>query len=265
MNTNLFSKFAPVLRGLTDAELTAEIERPDRLLITSGTAGGRRTEIAYAPFDHVNNEAEIVIVGLTPGRQQMRNALTEARRWLMNGSDEIEAVQAAKVFASFSGPMRTNLVAMLDSIGISRHLGLASTATLWNGDARRVHFTSALRYPVFIDGKNYSGAPEMTATPLLRQQLMTWFADEMTTLPNAVFIPLGPKVGDAVEAVARHVGLDTSRVLSGLPHPSGANAERIAFFLGRKPREHLSDKVEPERLIAARATLQAKMSGLEGS
>jgi hypothetical protein len=260
MDTKLFPQFAPILCGFTESELAREIEHPNRLLVTSGTAAGKRIDVAYAPFDHVNAEAEIVIVGLTPGRQQMRNALVEARRCLMNGSDVMAAMRSAKVFASFSGPMRMNLVAMLDSIGVNRLLGLVSTATLWSDDARRVHFTSALRYPVFIDGKNYSGAPRMTTTPLLRQQLLTWFAAEMATLANAIFIPLGPKVSEAVEAVAKHIGLAEHHVLSGLPHPSPANAERVAFFLGRKPREKLSGKVEPDRLLAARAELQAKTS-----
>ena len=41
--------------------------------------------------------------------------------------------------------------------------------------------------------------------------------------------------------------LSAARVLSGLPHPSGANAERIAFFLGRKKREDVSSKVDADR------------------
>jgi hypothetical protein len=40
------------------------------------------------PLDHVNVDAHIVIVGLTPGRQQMRNALVEARRCLRAGRTE---------------------------------------------------------------------------------------------------------------------------------------------------------------------------------
>ena len=40
------------------------------------------------------------------------------------------------------------------------------------------------------------------------------------------------------------------------------NAERIAFFLGRKHREDLSTKVDPEKLIAARAGLFGKISAL---
>ena len=260
MANELFSTFAPILRDLTRSDLLAEIEHPKKLLIASDTARSRRIEVAYAAFDHVNQDADVVIVGLTPGRQQMRNALIEAQRCLMAGHSDEEAMRAAKIFASFSGPMRTNLVAMLDNVGVNTALGLSSTASLWSTDARRVHFTSALRYPVFIDGANFSGSPSMVSIPFLRAQLIQWFASEMAALPRAVFIPLGPRVTEAVEAVAKQLGLSTDRVLSGLPHPSGANAERIAFFLGRKSRGDISIKVDPERLLAARASLDAKIA-----
>ncbi|CAB3804771.1 hypothetical protein [Pararobbsia alpina] len=68
--------------------------------------------------------------------------------------------------------------------------------------------TSILRHPVFVDGANYNGTPNMVRTPFLLQ--LEWFE-------KRGLIPAG-------------------RILHGLPHPSGANAERIAYFLGRKAR-----------------------------
>jgi hypothetical protein len=103
MDNNLFSRFAPMLRDMTEAQLASEIERPRRLLLGTGMAGGKRIDIAYAPLDHVNVDARIVVVGLTPGRQQMRNALMEARRCLRARRSDGDALAAAKVFASFSG------------------------------------------------------------------------------------------------------------------------------------------------------------------
>src|SRR6185312_9805796 len=122
MAASLFPSFAPLLRTLTDAELQAETAHPQRLLIGAGDHRQRRFEVAYAPFDHVNPGADVVIVGLTPGRQQMANALWAARRSLLSGRSEKQAAEDAKVFASFSGPMRSNLVAMLDSIGLAQLL-----------------------------------------------------------------------------------------------------------------------------------------------
>jgi hypothetical protein len=251
-----------MLRTITESELRAEIARPERLLIESADFRGKKLDVAFAPFDYVNPVAQIVIVGLTPGRQQMANALLAATRSLKNGNSEAEAMREAKTFASFSGPMRANLVAMLNSIGVNQWLGIATTGSLWEADAHRVQFTSVLRYPVFVDGANYSGAPAPLSSPLLRRQLLAWFASELALLQHAVFVPLGPVVDEALQSAAREIGFDCRRVLSGLPHPSGANAERIAFFLGRKRREALSSKVDPDKLIAARQRLDQQMCAL---
>lgn len=262
MEENHFSRFAPLLRDMTDSELASEIERPLRLRLNRAVVGRRRIEVAYFPSGPANPDARIAIVGLTPGKQQMRNALIEARRCLRDGLDETDTLALVRVLASFSGPMRANLVAMLDLVGVNQLLGLQSTASLWGDDSELVHFTSALQFPIFVDGANYSGVPSMFTTPLLHEELMKGFAVQAATLKRAIFVPLGPTVGLALELVAKENGIDSNRVLAGLPHPSGANAERIAFFLGRKERHALSPKVHPERLIAARAELQRKIAEL---
>jgi hypothetical protein len=261
-NAELFSHFRPALNDMTRADLDREIERPDRLVVAASALGRKNIAVAYAPFDHVNREADIVIVGITPGRQQMRNALLEAHRILKSGGSDDEAMAGPKVFASFSGPMRSNLVSLLDGIGINKVLGLDSTASLWGKASNRVQFTSALRYPVFIDGGNYSGTPAIESTPFLTDQLRQWFLPEMAALSNAIFVPLGPQIGDVLERAAAMAGVDRNRVLSGLPHPSGANAERIAYFLGRKERAALSAKVAPDLIERNRELLQGKVAAL---
>jgi hypothetical protein len=259
MTPDLFAKFADFIQGADMARIEAEIASPDALRLATGAVGAKRIDVAYAPFDHINRDARIVIVGLTPGRQQMRNAILEARRLLRAGASIDEARAGAKVHASFSGPMRRNLVDMLDDIGVARLLGLGSTASLWAEASDAVHFTSVLRYPVFVDGANYSGAPHPVRTPILIDQVRQWFAEEARVLRHALFVPLGPKVAEAVEAVAAQAGIDPTRILTGLPHPSGANAERISFFLGRKARADLSSKVAPDKLISARAALETRI------
>lgn len=235
---------------------------PESVESTENVKSKESTE--WAPFNHVNEAAEVVVVGLTPGRQQMRCALEEAHRRLRAGATEAEAMAAAKRFASFAGPMRRNLIDMLDGVGVADLLGLATAAALWDGASGRAHFTSALRYPVFVDGANYSGAPDMLRTPFLREQLLRWFAPEMERLQGAIFVPLGPKVAAAVEFVAREIGAPRERILSGLPHPSGANAERIAFFLGRKAENALSMKTDATALKVARAAVDAKIAMMRG-
>ena len=255
--------FLPLIAAMSRSELEREIEQPSKLLMRQGQHGRSRIDTVYAPFDHTNPGARIAIVGITPGRQQMGNALLECHKHLRAGAAPHEASAEAKVFASFSGPMRSNLVAMLDDIGVHRLFGLDSTARLWTDQSDLAHFTSALRYPVFVDGENYSGNPDMTRVPALREQIGTELADELRALPNAIFVPLGPKVSAALELAADTAGIDRARILSGLPHPSGASAERIAYFLGRKPRATLSSKTKPDKIDAARASIIHKIRKME--
>lgn len=261
-NTDLFFHYRLILKGMTRGDLEREIECPNRLLIATSSLGRKRIDVAYAPFDHVNPDADIVIVGITPGRQQMRNALLEAHRILTLGGSDAEAVAGAKVFASFSGPMRSNLVSLLDRIGINGVLDLESTGSLWEKHSNRVQFTSALRYPVFLDGTNYSGSPAIASNSFLTDQLQKWFLPEMAKLPHAIFVPLGPQIGKILERAADRAGVDQNRILSGLPHPSGANGERLAFFLGRKERSALSAKVAPDLIEKNRDVLQRKVATL---
>jgi len=151
---------------------------------------------------------------------------------------------------------------MLDHIGLHRWAGLGSIADLWTTRSDLAHFTSALRYPVFVNGKNYSGQPSMTATPALRELLASCLKEEALALPDAVWIPLGPTATAGVEWVIQQGALRRDNVLIGLPHPSPASMERIKYFLGQKHKSDLSIKTEPIRLDAARERLTAQIISL---
>ena len=261
MTTNLLSNYAHFLTSLSDHEMTGVLDRPE-LLMDQTTVGSRLVQMTYAPFDHVNHDARIVIVGLTPGRQQATNALAAARRALKEGLDASTASSQAKVFASFSGPMRSNLVRMLDRIGLSRRLGLDSAFQLWAEKAHLAHFTSLLRYPVFIDGKDWSGQPNAVENAAMRRWLDTYTGAELATFTNAVIVPLGPKVSAGLEYLAQQGTINPKLILDGMPHPSGANSERIACFLGDKPAHLVSAKTNADALITARETITARVSAL---
>lgn len=218
--------------------------------------------IDYAPFEYVEANARIVIVGITPGSQQASNALKRARQSLLDKHDEFEAIKSAKVFASFSGPMRSNLIAMLDHIGIQRLLGINSTAALWAEKSKLVHFTSALRNPVYFNGKNYSGTPSMTRVPALTQMLEIFLGQEAKELSKAIWIPLGPAASAGVEWIVKKGFLGRGQILLGLPHPSPLNGERIAYFLQRKAREKLSSKTSSEKIDIARTNILSQIASM---
>jgi len=254
----MFRRFKGVISTASEAELRSDPTLAGRLLI----ARDGQLTVSYAPFDHVTTNARVVIVGITPGAQQATNALLSARAGVLAGRSDVETLAAAKVFASFSGPMRSNLVAMLDHIGLSARIGVGSCASLWGADSARVHFTSALRYPVFLGGANYSGQPSMTSTPTLRAVLHEYLAAEAKTLGQAVWVPLGSRAAEGVREMVRIGRASAAQVLEGLPHPSGANAERIAYFLGRKERAALSVKTNASELDRVREKLMAAVAAL---
>lgn len=158
--------------------------------------------------------------------------------------------------------MRPSLVAMLDFIGIPRLVGISSTTQLFGDKRDLVHYTSALRYPVYVNGANYSGSPYMSRNSLLLSVIDSYLAEEARQLPNAIWVPLGPKPSIALDRLSTAGLIQPDNILNGLPHPSGANSERIAYFLGRKPRERLSVKTNPDAIDAAKSALLGKVSRL---
>ena len=263
MAQNLLPQFADIIRTTATFDLT--VASPDHpLLIDQTKAGERQVQMLYAPFDHINRTARIAIVGMTPGAYQAGQALAAAREALLLGKSNDEAARIAKTHASFSGePMRTNLVRMMDRVGIARLLGLVTSRTLWEVDSALVHFTSALRYPVFVDGRNWSGTPDIVRTAKLREWLVDWTGKELAQLNDCLIVPLGPKVAAAMHYLAAQGLIDAAQIMDGMPHPSGANQERIACFLGDKPADQCSVKTNPAVLASALSGLVEKVERFE--
>lgn len=255
MEHTLLSHYAPAIRTTNFSRVLRAADIPTAFLLgRDGTLSAH-----YIPFDVVNPAAKVVLVGITPGFTQWKNAMVEAQRQLQAGAS-LEAVGlAAKRTGAFSGSMRPNLIHLLDAIGLPRWLNIASCDALFGTHAGLVQTTSILRHPVFVKGENYNGTPSMIRSPFLQKQLLEHFAQEVSQLTNPVYIPLGPKVSEGLRWLASQGVLNADRILDGLPHPSGANAERIAYFLGRKDKGALSAKTNAAQLDAAREALLSRV------
>lgn len=259
MTDLLFPRHREAIRALDLGRIARPADIPASFLL----AREGRYSVHYIPFEHVNTHARLVIVGIAPGFVQWKNAMAETQRQLAAGAPLETLLRAARLTGAFSGAIRPNFVALLDAIGMQRWLGIASCATLFDRDADLVHIGAILRHPVFVDDRNYSGSPGMAKVPFLREQVLRYFAQEAAQLPDALYIPMGASVAEGLDWLAGEGVIRRERILHGLPHPSGANAERVAYFLGRKGREALSAKTNPVQLDAARARLLAQMAGLE--
>ena len=254
----LFDHYADAIARLDLDAIASSASIPEHFLL----AHEGRYRSYYIPFESVNRAARVVVVGISPGFAQWKNAMREAQRQMEKGSRREEVLRAARQAGAFSGAIRPNFVALLDAIGVQRWLGIASCATLFGDDAHLVHIGAILRHPVFVDGKNYSGTPAMPRHAFLRDETLRYFAHEAAMLPDALYIPMGASVSEGLDWLAGQGVLPASRILHGLPHPSGANAERVAYFLGKKERSTLSAKTNGAQIDAARQALLAQMEGL---
>ena len=185
----------------------------------------KNLEIYYAPFDFINLKAKIVIVGITPGLQQMLQSYE-----VINQGKSLKEV---KDLSSFKGSMRTALIKYLDELEVNKKLKIKSCESLFNKDSKYLHTTSLVKYPVFDKGKNYSGA-NILKKKILIEFIEKNFLKELKTLKKAIIIPLGNTVSSTIEYLNNKYDLKLACFLKGFPHPSGANARKNIQFKENK-------------------------------
>lgn len=194
--------------------------------------------VYYSPIgEYINTGAKVVIVGITPGFEQMRIAFEEATDALHHGASLEETARLVKYTASFAGTMRRNLVQMLDALELPALLGIETTASLFHQHQELLHPTSLLKQPVFYREKNYSGhQPKISRSPLLRHYAEEHFVAEINQLRKpTLLIPLGRVVEAQVRSLIQDGRIEQHQLLSGFPHPSGANGHRKKQFEENQP------------------------------
>ncbi|WP_345566569.1 hypothetical protein [Nonomuraea rosea] len=133
--------------------------------------------------------------------------------------------------------MRTNMISMLNGIGLQTALGVSSTAQLFAERSDLLASTSAICHAVFIQGANYSGSPAVDRHPVLTAFARQVLKENLEMVPDALVIPLGKAASKAVELT----NISPDRVLSGFPHPSGANGHRARLYA--EAREAMTQRV----------------------
>jgi hypothetical protein len=232
----LWQRYEPTLmrRATLDVKTSRELE----------ISNDGPLRVVYAPLDTIKSDVRVVIVGVTPGAQQAQLAVDAAGRALRSGADPLEACRQAKETAEFARQMRSNLIAMLDDLRLHEALGLGSTRELFspNWSRRLMNSTSALRYPVFWDGRDYNGYrgpdPRDDDSPL-QWMLTDLLVTELSTAPKALVVPLGGIVDTWLawlENLDHEDRLPRLWRLGGFPHPSGNNGHRARIFAENRDR-----------------------------
>lgn len=232
--------FVEAIKALPDK---TPLQKADLLTDDFRIVQEKDLEIFYAPLDDVNRQAKVMVVGITPGWTQMEIAYRQARLDLFAGLSGTQVCRRAKEQAGFAGGMRANLVSMLDGIGLPGYLGLSDSESLFSSHRSLLHTTSAIRYPVFVGGKNYTGhRPRLLKHETLRTFLDTHLAVELEQANGAVIVPLGKAVSEVLSYMVERGRVDERRCLIGFPHPSGVNVRRTEQFNDRK--DALEDRLQ---------------------
>ena len=184
-------------------------------------------KIYYAPFDYVNSNAKIMIVGITPGLQQMLQSFQ-----VINDGKSLKEV---KDLSSFKGSMRTTLIKYMNALKVNKKLKIKSCESLFDLHSKYLHTTSLVKYPVFDKGRNYSGS-NILKKELLLNFIEKNFLKELKIHQNSIIIPLGNTVSSTIRYLNEKYNLKLSCFLEGFPHPSGANARKNIQFKENKSR-----------------------------
>ncbi len=191
-------------------------------------------QIYYAPHnEYINENAKIVIVGITPGWTQTQRAYETAKKGLINQLSDESICFNCKMESRFAGTMRTNLVSMLNELGLQKRLNLTSCLELFDFSNDLLHTTSLIKYPCFYKEKNYSGhTPTIASVDILRNYVECEFVEELRSINNAkIIIPLGAAVEETFKELIKLSAFpENCCVLWGFPHPSGLNAHRKTQF-----------------------------------
>tara|TARA_X000000368_G_C22805476_1_gene612263 strand:+ start:66 stop:737 length:672 start_codon:yes stop_codon:yes gene_type:complete len=184
-------------------------------------------EIYYAPFDYINSKAKIMIVGITPGLQQMLQSFEAV--------NEGRSLKEVKDLSSFKGSMRTTLIKYLDALNINKKLRIKSCESLFNINSKYLHSTSLIKYPVFDKGRNYSGSG-LLKKKILLDFLEAHFVKELKKLDKTIIVPLGNTVSSTIDYLNNEFKLNLKCFLKGFPHPSGLNVRKDIQFKENKVR-----------------------------
>ena len=273
----LIEEIAPHLAKMSDATIDQAIETGE---ILKDTKFHGKIDLPfaqfYAPFDWINENADIVLIGITPGRRQAKAALKTLRAALSAGKTPLEAAELAKQAASFDGEMRVIAKELMDRFQLQKVFRLGSCSDLFEQARHRAHYTSLLRYPVLhwqtkrnksgaskTGWFDFSGGDDVFTESLLVQSREKDFEREIAHFKNAWLVPFGPTPAKALERLAAQGVLDRDRILPGINHPSGTQRNRHNCQLNRTDdHSKCAANVGCKDLRARSIVLEAKVAAI---
>ncbi|WP_175762544.1 MULTISPECIES: hypothetical protein [Burkholderia] len=236
MERELFQRFSNDLMRLGADGVTA----PQFSLGKSGVY-----ELRYTPFEYVNREAKLVIVGITPGNTQLELSYGKAQELLRHRHPTDMILREIKKVGAFGGPsMRPNLLKMLRHFEFERLLGIEDVESLWSSHADLLQSTSVVPHAAFKAGKMFAGSfDEVMASPLLSECFRDCFVPSVREMASdTLFVGLGPCPEAALDWCVHHGALQRKQVLGAFCHPSGAGGSTTRYYLREVTKGELDAK-----------------------
>lgn len=231
-----FHKFSAHLAQLGESGIGNSI-------FTLGTES--RYQLQYIPFEHINRDARLVVVGITPGMNQLRLAY-EAAKVGLNADWGIEkTLKYIKQQGAFGGSaMRPNLLKMLRHFDFEHLLEIGDVTSLWGSNSHLLQTTSVVPHAAFKAGKMFAGSfGEVMRSRLLRECFEESFVPTLAELsPDAMYVGLGPCPLDALKWCADRGLIKRSQLLGAFCHPSGSGGSMTRYFLREVAKSDLKPK-----------------------
>lgn len=217
-----------------------------------------RINFINAGFDYPNPDAVVVIVGITPGKNQLENGY--------KSSDVIpisreESLRRKKMYA-FKG-LRDNINHMLDSIGVKKLLNIETCNTIWDYDFKSIDFTSLIKEAAF-EKKNgnlipFNDAEMINKSEKLNTKFRNGFVKDCEQYTKVkLFVACGHKVYNVLCGL-KEEGIISSPIIA-IAHPSNNNKIRILSYQGKEEKSLIECKNDAEK---AKSVIEDILKGIE--
>ncbi len=224
----------PVFLNRFRAVLTSLGSAAVRTSAMTLNANGRDV-LDYIPFERVEKNARLVIIGITPGPNQLKLAYEEAARLLRRGESDDVVLREAKRAGGFGGSsMRPNLVRMLNHFRFAEILGISDIEELWGGEAHLLQATSVVPHAAFRNGKMFAGSfNDIVSSPVFHESFLRDFVGSLEAIDkDALFVGLGATPRDALDWCVSKGLIRADRVLGTFAHPSTSGGSSVDVYLG---------------------------------
>lgn len=202
----------------------------------------------YVPFEHENEDAQLILVSTTPGHTHVKLAAYLTAAMLKDRQSGRVIQREHKRQIELGGPMtRPNLIRMLDHFDIPELVGAASASQLWESEFHRLQSLAMIPHAATRRGLTFDGSlDELLAEPILRDAFETQFLSRMRQVrEDALFVALGRTAWAGLQYAADQGIVPASQLLGMMPVPARAGS-MVRYFLREVEATALS-KNDPVR------------------